>query len=444
MYQWGELHAYNAVHAYRIARPLCSERLREALRAAYCANGLGFVEVGADARSYRYEVDPSPPLETFDGGDDPQAVLKELFARELNTPFAQPRCRPMRFSAVTAGPAEHYVCVGYDHWVSDSVSARLVVRRVFDRYLNLGLPDNDRPLLLYPDTYRRVFANHVGKLRCVRGLVQAFGQVLRRRPICRAPYTSVAHMPVGYAMSSTAPGTVERLRHFARSHGATVHDVILAALGRAMAEHLPRRVSRDGNRPMALGTIVDTRGDSAVDLADTLGAFLSYYSVRFAAERKAGLAEVTGRVAALTGPIKARRAYLDALPKMKLFSMVWPLLQPWRKPHYARLVLPMTAGVSNVVIRDTWLDMPGSPIVDYLRGAPTGPMLPLTVAVTTFRGRMNLGITYRQTGFTKSRLDAILAMLQEQLEHPQRAAAPRRRSSSPGPEAAPDRRSAAA
>jgi hypothetical protein len=104
----------------------------------------------------------------------------------------------------------------------------------------------------------------------------------------------------------------------------------------------------------------------------------------------------------------------------------------------------MTAGVSNVVIRDAWLDAPGSPIVDYLRGAPTGPMLPLTVAVTTFRGRMNLGITYRQTGFTEPRLRAILGMLQAELERPDRAGAVRRPKPSLDAEPAPKSRSAAA
>jgi NRPS condensation-like uncharacterized protein len=333
--------------------------------------------------------------------------------------------------------------VGYDHWAADSVTARLVVRRILSRYLNLALAD-DSPLVFYPDTYRRVFAPNLSASRIIRAVAQVIGQLLRRRAICRVPYSSVTHMPVGYAFSATADGTVDRLRHFARSHGATVHDVILAALGRAMAEHLPRRASRDGTCPIAVGTIVDTRGDSAVDLSNTLGAFLSYYSVRFAAEPAAGLADLTRRVAALTGPIKAQRGYHDAVPQMKLFSMVWPLLSQRRRAYYARLVLPMTAGVSNVVIRDEWLDASGGPILDYLRGAPTGPMLPLTAAVTTFRGRMNLGITYRQTGFTESRLRGILAMLQDELERPDRADTLRRAKPSLQREPTPTDRSAAA
>jgi NRPS condensation-like uncharacterized protein len=420
MYQWSDLHPYNAVHAYRISRPLHAERLRESICRAYRQVGCGFVETDAAGRWYRHEVDLDPPLEIVDGGHNVEAVLRDVFARELNTPFARPRCRPMRFTAVAVGPADHYVCMGYNHWTADSVAARLLGRRILNLYLNLGLPE-EPPLELYPDTYREVFAAKLGRLRVVRALGQAVSQMLWQRRICRPPYTAVTHFPVGFAMTSTADGAVDRLRHFARSLGATVHDVMLAALARAIVENLPRRATDGGFRPLAMGTIVDTRGDSEVDLSTTFGTFLSYYGVRFLAEPGTGLAEVTRRVAALTRPIKAQRAYLDALPQMRLFSAAWPLLSQRRKAYYARLALPLTAGISNVVIREPWLNAPGTPIVDYLRGSPTGPMLPLTAAVTTLGNRINIGLTYRQAGFTASRLGAILGMFQEQLERPDHA-----------------------
>ncbi len=438
MYQWSELHPYNAVHAYRIARPLDSDRLYRSMDAVYSQNGIGYVEIGSDGRSYRYERDAHPPLEIIEAGHDAQATLREVFARELNHAYERPRCRPLRISAVVSGAADHYLCVGYDHWAFDSVAARLIVRRILDRYLDLGGPAEPKPFAHYPETYRRAFAPQMGLGRIGRGVIGALGQVLCRRMVCRVPYTSVSHMPVGFALASTQEGTVDGLRQFSRSLGATVHDVVLAALGRSLARHLPRRATRDGTCPVGIGTIVDARGESAVDVSNTLGAFLSYYAVRFAAERDAGLSEVTRRVAALTGPIKVRRGYLDAVPKMKLFSAIWPYLSQRRRPYFVRLVLPMTAGVSNVVIRDPGIDSPGSPIVDYLRGAPTGPLLPLALTVTTFAGRMNLAITYRQTGFTQSRLEDILASVQEQLENldgtritrpdvPQPSAKPRRR-----------------
>lgn len=422
MYQWSELHPYNAVHAYRIAGELRADDLREAMRATYRALGIGIVEIAADRRSYRYEVDDTPPLEVIDGGDDPMAVLKTQFARELNTPFARPRCRPMRFTAITGDRGDHYVCVGYDHWVADSVASRLILRHILGRYLDLDLPENERMPVLYPQTYRRVLGRRLGRLRMVRGAIGAIGRFFRRRAMCRVPYSSVTHMAVGYQHCTTEPGSVERLRQFARSHGATVHDVILAALSRAIAEHLPRRAVAGGKGSMAMGTIVDIRGDAEADLGESLGAFLSYYTVHYPVRPEASLGDLCEGVAALTGPIKTHRRYLDAVANMKLFSKVWPLLNPKRQTHFSRLVLPMTAGVSNVVIRDRWMTQPGSPILGYYRGSPTGPMLPLTMAVTTFGDRMNFGITYRQTGFTEARLRGIVAMLLDQLNNPEQSA----------------------
>ncbi len=443
MYQWSDLHPYNAVHAYRIARPLHVERLRESIGRVYRQVGFGFAETDSAGYWYRHDLDACPPLEILDGADDAEAVLGELFARELNTPFARPRCRPMRFSAVAAGPADHYVCIGYNHWVADSVSARLLARRVLNLYLNLGIPEEPPPEL-YPATYREVFAPRLSRLRVVRALGQALWQVLWRKRICRVPYTSVTCFPVGYAMTTTVDGTVDRVRHFAKSLGATVHDVMLAALARAMAENMPRRATGDGSRPMALGTIVDTRGDSVLDLSNTFGTFLSFYGVNFLAEPGARLADVTRQVTALTRPIKLQRDYLAALPQMRIFSLVWPLLNARRKAYYARLAVPMTAGISNVVVRDPWLTAPQSPIVDYLRGSPTGPMLPLTAAVTTVGNRINIGMTYRQTGFTASRLQAILGMFRDQLERPEHAGTILRSPGTPASVMAAQRSSAAA
>ena len=77
------------------------------------------------------------------GGDGlPENRLAAHLARELNRPFARPRCRPFRFSVVDAGPKSHYVSLTYDHWVADSVGARLLMRHVLGRYLKLDIPEN--------------------------------------------------------------------------------------------------------------------------------------------------------------------------------------------------------------------------------------------------------------------------------------------------------------
>jgi len=76
-------------------------------------------------------------------------------------------------------------------------------------------------------------------------------------------------MSVNAELHATAPGTVPRLLAYARSLGATVHDVVQAALSRALQECLPRRTIRQ-QRDVVIGSIVDTRADAQVDLSNSL------------------------------------------------------------------------------------------------------------------------------------------------------------------------------
>jgi len=418
MLQWSELHPYNATHIYRLARPLAAGALTSAVRETFLAAGIGIAELGTDGRSYRHRPDPNPEVEVIWDAEDPEAELAAHVTRELNRPFDRPRCKPWRFSALEIDRDSHYLIVTYDHWVADSVAARLVLRQVLDRYCRWNTPEGRMPLDLYPGAYREVFAHRLGVRGLLRSGVNALRQLQNGRSVAQVPYSSSLHMDIGFELYRADGGAVSRLRRFARSQGATVHDVMLAALGRAMAECLPRRASRQ-NRNLSLGTIVDTRSEANEDLSGSLGAFLGYYLAPLPADRSMGLTDAVRRIAAVTRPIKQRRAYLDALLTMKLAGAVWPFLPKRSKPFFMRRTLPITAGVSNVVVRDGWVEQSGGDIVEYIRGASTGPILPLVLSPTTLGDEMNVGVSYRLAGFTRRKIDGVMEMFMDQIEHPQ-------------------------
>jgi hypothetical protein len=418
MLQWSELHPYNAAHVYRIARPSDSLALVDAVRRAYAATGLGIVEVDANDLSYHHQTDHEPAVELIAGGADPGAALADHVTKQLNRPFERPKCYPWRFSLLDAEPGAHYVIATYDHWVADSTGARLLLRHVLDRYCEWNLPENRRPLDLYPGTYREVFPHRLGGARLLGAGARSIGNWLRNRSVAQVPYSSSRQMDIRFELYHTESGTTDQLRHFARSLNATVHDVILAALGRAMAEFLPRRAIRK-QQAMSLGTIVNARGEAQDDLSDSLGAFLGYYLVRLAADKDMNLADAVRHIAAATGPIKANRAYLDSLVNMKLASAVWPWLRQNAKVHFMRKMLPLTAGVSNVVVRDDWMSHCGDGcIAEYIRGASTGPILPLTLTPTTLGDEMNVGVSYRIAGFSRHKIAGVMERFMEQIEHP--------------------------
>jgi hypothetical protein len=419
MYQWSELHPYNAVHTYKIAGPVDLGRLQESILETYAFNNLGFAEVDGDRRGYRLQLATTPTIEVLEGGPEPTASLSAHVTRELNRPFGRPGCQPLRFAVIQAGPRVHYLATTYDHWVADSVGARLILRHILGRYLDLKIPENRQPLDLYPGTYREVFSRHLGPVHLAGAVLRSVSRWLGSRSAALPAYSSVSQMAVGYEVHQTASGTPARLLEFAHEHGATVHDVILAALARALAPHLPRRASRGGRGKLSLGTIVDTRPDSEQDLAQSLGTYLAYFLVRCRPDKHIGLGELTERIAGVTRPIKAKRRFLDSAVSMKFMSALWPLVKDSTKPHFARKALPLTAGVSNLVLRDAWLSRQGSSrILEYMRGVSTGPIMPLVLSPTTFDGQLNVGVTYRVTAFTRGKIDGILSSFLEQIENP--------------------------
>ena len=41
-------------------------------------------------------------------------------------------------------------------------------------------------------------------------------------------------------------------------------------------------------------------------------------------------------------------------------------------------------------------------MLNYIRVPPTGPMLPIVLAPTTYSDRLSLGVTYRESSFTEA------------------------------------------
>ncbi len=412
MIQWSELHPYNATHVYRLAGPLRLDALKAAIQEANALCGLGIAEVSADRGSYWFEVDEEPPrIEVLRKEDGQPEHLATHLTRQLNSPFPRPRCRPVRFSVVPESAESHLVLATYDHWIADSVGARLILRHVLGRYLGLEIPENDQPLRLYPGTYRKVFAHEWGVWRIVGAAGKSVGRWLYNQFGCRVAREYASPMQVGVALYRTSPGAVPRLLQFARSLNVTVHDVLLAAFVRALAERLPAEAFR--RRPeVAIGSIVSTRQAAQEDLSETLGVFLGFLMTRCRADRHVGFEELAQQIGRANRAIKARHGYLDSLMNLRLFSTIWPLLDDWNRREFVRKGMPMTAGVSNVRVKDTWIDRYGADqVLDYFRAAPAGPMLPLVFAPTTFGDQMTVSVTYRAACFSQRQIAGMMAIV---------------------------------
>ncbi len=418
MLQWSSLHPYNAAHVYKVAGPLRQGGLAEAVEATFRCNGLGIAHLSEDGQSYRHETDVHPEVEVIAGDDDPETSLREHLSRALNRPFQRPTSHPFRFAAIDAGPQWHYVVLAYDHWVADAYAARLVLRSVLSHYLRLAVPEEQGRLDLYPGTYRDVFRQRLHGGELALAAFRAASQWNRNRSAWRVACWSNTQFEIDYRLYHTIPGTVARLHEFARANGATVHDVLLAAFGRALAEVMPSRGRRHG---LALGSIVDTRSIADEDLSHAMGAFLGYYLVRSDPGTTLGLAEATRQVAARTLPIKTKHRYMDSVVNMQFINTLWPWLSECARRHFMRKSLPMSGGISNVVVRDAWMNANRDAILEYHRGVSTGPSVPIVLSPTTFRDRLNIGVSYRIAGFSRAKIDALMEIFRDQIEHPNKA-----------------------
>jgi hypothetical protein len=86
-----------------------------------------------------------------------------------------------------------------------------------------------------------------------------------------------------------------------------------------------------------------------------------------------------------------------------------------------RKSLPMSGGMSNVVIREAWMNDNRDVILDYFRGVSTGPATPIVLSPTTFRDHLNIGVSYRIAGFPRAKIDTVMEMFRDQIEHPNKA-----------------------
>ncbi len=312
----------------------------------------------------------------------------------------------------------HYAILVYDHWVADSYAARLVLRSVLGQYLPLATGENQPRLELYPGTYREVFRQRLHGGELARAACRAIGQWNRNRSAWRVACWSNTQWAVDYRLYHTIPGTVARLRRVRPGQRGDRTRRALGGFWPALAEVMPLRGRRHG---LALGSIVDTRSIADEDLSQAMGAFLGYYLVRSDPGTKIGLDEATRQIAARTRPIKTHHHYMDSVVNMQFINTVWPWLSETARRHFMRKSLPMSGGISNVVVRDAWMNQNRDLILDYHRGVSTGPSVPIVLSPTTFRDHLNIGVSYRVAGFSRTKIDALMEMFRDQIEHPNKA-----------------------
>ena len=414
MLRWRELYPYNAVHVVRIDGPLSATGLQQAVDDVLVGFGLTGLELDAGRGRYDYGGGAAnAPVQVLPAGPDPAETVRAEIERQLNAPFPREgRIDPFRFFAVDRGDGFD-LGLGYDHFVAAGDSIVALLKAIADRYGSATAaaraPD------LYPPTYRRLLLRQL--LPVLAGWRRLRASLASFRRAYRPRYPHGDAVGMGFVHFHVDPRRVDALRRTARAWGVTRNDLLLALLLLTLSPLTEARRREPRRNELAVASIVNIRDDCGASARDAFGQFLSSFLVSHAVPPGATPEEVAREVAAVTARIKREKLYLQTLIAMGVSALMWRYLSPERRARFHAKAYPVWAGMSPLHVDALWAPGAGAAAAPaYLRAVPTGPLVPLVLALTTAAGALDIGISFRTAAFSRAETDKMAASLLERID----------------------------
>jgi hypothetical protein len=401
MRSWTSLGPYNAGQAMRVTGIADAARWELAINAVIQQIGLGIADVLGDRAAFKSGTTAVPYICTGN--------LTQSAKNEINRPFA-PSEIPLRFFIIPEGQ-DHWLLTVYDHWIADSWTIREFMRLILGIYSTEPL-EPQHELHLTDQSFEQLFQRRISRLEKPRIVLRAARRYFTHRRSWRFDLANPMDFTAGLSMHVFPHGTVDTLIQCARSRQCSVNDLFVAAIAQAIGHvtasrryQLRRRWWAGGRNCVSVGSIVDIRALADQPLNETFGLFLSSCINTFSRPEQHTLAELIRRAACQTRTFKNRCGAVAAfgeLAVVKYFSELYQ--QPRHKALFFQKNCPLLAGISNVNLTGAWMnrqDQLGRLVQDYIRISPVGPLLPVVFALTTFRSRLNLCLTWRNTALTE-------------------------------------------
>ena len=413
MLRWRALHPYNAVHVAGVQQQFDATRLEAAIGAQLAADGLTGLTL--DHRRRRYEYRGGPPVVQFaaltsDGA--PDETLRAEIERQLNLPFpATGDIVPFRFFALADGDVFH-VGVAYDHFVAGGDTIVALLNDIVARYG--GAPRDTPAPDLYPPTFFRLLARNAGKI--VGGLPWLRRAAVSCRRGVRPRYDDEDDGRNAVVFVRLDAPEVAALLACTKAWDVTFNDLLLAALLKMMAQHVPARSAGARRSEIGVASIVNLRAACGLGLHDAFGQFLSSLRLSHRVPPGTSLETLARDVRQETTRIKTERLYLQTLVAMRLNGIGWRFLDDHRRRRVYTKSFPVWAGLTTLNVNALWTAREGVAMpASYRRAVPTGPLAPLVVAATTCGTTLELGISYRTSAAIAPRVDRIASDLRQSL-----------------------------
>lgn len=386
---WDRVHPHNAVQALVLAGNEDPARWAAAWPEVIAGLGLGRLEV----RGKRLRYVPVAPADCgAPAGLDPRP-LEALLSDEMNRRFEIGAGLPFRPFLVESGGRFH-AGVAYFHWACDSVSIRVLLREWLARVHDPSRA-RARPLRHPAGGYWRWFGPSAATWSIPSAIRHVKGWLEEVHRLPRWDADRFTDLSVSVSVHPGPAGMAARLPGAARARGATVNDLLVAAVVRAAEKHLSIR--RTARRPdLAVGTIVDLRPWARRDLSDTFGMFLGYVNQTVSGDALGDDERLIAAIARQSAEHRRTGRALESQVMMAAGVLASRLYSADGLRDWYRRRVPLVGGISNVNMSRTWAaEWHPAPLLDYMRVSPVAAPLPFVTSATTLGDRFHLVVSRR-------------------------------------------------
>lgn len=409
MLLWNQMHAYNAVHLVKIARPLDGRKLEAVIGQRLAHYGLGLLDLDLVKRRYSF-IEGCVPVEVrIVPGDS--ANLTEEIQRQLNTGFPIDRpFLPFRFFAQSCGDS-FQLGLTYCHFVCDAAPLLHLAKDIASVYCDRPGPREKLDMSL-PGAFPLWLA--------VKCLPRWLAGVVRRRGALKQSskplFGDLTNCEIGLTFAQLGPEAMGKLVGASKAWKVSVNDVFLAALTKVMSPLASKR-TRKRRTQISVSSIVNTRQDLCGGGDVKFGLYLGTLLATLGLPVAISLGETAKNIHLQTGVAKERKLYLETLMELRVVNWLMPLFSKARQQKLYREHYPLWGGTSNMNLNEMARSHAGV-IEDYVRAVSTGPICPLVLSLTTFNDRLNIGISYRKTVFCQEQVEQIVSQLTQCLSDP--------------------------
>ncbi|HEV7301860.1 MAG TPA: hypothetical protein VGN72_21165 [Tepidisphaeraceae bacterium] len=392
--QWDNIHPYNAAQTLEINGVPDLNQINDAWTDTLAAIGLGRVRL-TSCGHFGFEV-LNGEMRDYPVRRVPAATsLTEFLTAEINRPFADPGEPPFR-AFVRQGEGSYHLGVVYQHWTADSVSVQGILRELFYRLYD---PSRVRqsPQRIQDTGYWGMYGPRHGRWKLDENLFGLARRYFRYRRVRKVQSAGLTDPAVRIHMQTAPADLIDGLRAAGSAAGVKVHDIIVAALAEACAQHVPTQF-RKRRRDLAVGSIIDLRPLSRTDLTDVFGLYLGFTGIIVHEGDLAYWPRLLKSVATQNRHHKNLGIPQTSLAWMLAARLIGQFVPRERLWHFYRKEMPLSGGLSNMNLSKSWATAYAPNLIrDYIRVSPTGPLAPLAVATTTFAGTFRAGVTYRSS-----------------------------------------------